>query len=132
MLSFIIKEFIDEIEKRFIIVEVEVLIEDEEELDSLVIERIYESIDNLHLCHEARENSSLKEKEELYIQQEKLFYEIVEKQEEYHRYKHAIERAKEMSTNEEKLHFLKLLDINNTWEGDQSSWNSIKKHFTTN
>ena len=65
----------------------------------------------------------MKDKENLYIQQESFFYEIIEKQEEYKNFKNQIERAKEISTDEENYHFLKSFDPNQTWNGDQFNWN---------
>ena len=61
LLSFIIKEFIDNIGKNYIVNKTEVIIENE--INPIVKERLYESIDNLYLQHDLIENSSLKDKE---------------------------------------------------------------------
>ena len=128
LLSFIIKEFVDEIGKRFIIVKAEVIIEDQ--FDPIIRERIYASLHILHLQHEEHKNSSLKEKEEMYIQQEEMIYKIIEKQEDYQRFKRVVERVGNIATKEKKFDFPSDFDANQTWNGNQSNWNSIERLFT--
>ena len=50
---------------------------------SLVIERVYEAIDNLYLEHDLIQNSSLEDKEEMYKKQELEYYVILDKYENY-------------------------------------------------